>query len=730
VKYDIDAEKSSVREEDPNHLLYLVRFFLEYQRKTAAIHSLALLSTIVNVQGLFFLMKNIRIAFDENNFSRIFMAVDCLKHFLLTIQFMYKHDEEEIRNLAHNLLDNLYYEKSNMDLIIDVLKGVKKQSKEFLIVSVESIHLILKLLEGFASTKSSLVVRHKRRKKNRSEDQDPIARGMETLYDSEPDYVEKEINFSRIELQFCNSRIIEMYMKLMVCFRELPSSVVHALGRMMYRIAVKLKKPHMFYKLNYLCLFHDICQDKSRASSKFRNDEGNCQESFSELQGIAKYVVRMFFENFQKFPLLLIEIFFPQSHGDRARVLPGNPLKCISPESCLKWNTEDEIEVKKGFSEQMQVQIVVSALVSFGKTTLLHDLTKQLTIIFGIREGNEVAREGGCTLHHKCDLIEPHDHLHFSNSAKTSKEFGLLLNLIGVVQNNSSAIGSLNPQHAAQNFNYHSENLFETSLPRAISTSRLSTVIEWILGGISSPVRYKNKPAYRFLKLKQKRCTKRLQAENSPEIQLAKDLTYFNEYSPSKEDQLTYRKENGRPEQHILGDEISIASCIADRSKQIANADFSKTPTSPKGHPTSSSEEESLCSSSSVNELRDGSRVLPSKTQQQNRYLNSCFTNDTDSEDEFSRRLSALRVRSSERSARSFFYEEVSTNDPEKLPLMADSFIDMFPAISDCNIVRSLFSSTKNTDPVNASNSHASVPKGDEIVTAQQIEWHDDDIDR
>ncbi|KNE59244.1 hypothetical protein, variant [Allomyces macrogynus ATCC 38327] len=531
VKRDMDAERTNVRTEDPIYLLYLIRFALEYQRRsaaaaqapdTAATASPAVtphhLSSVLNVHGLLFMIKNIRRGLDDAQMSQLKMGVDCLKHLLMSLQVLKQCPDADIRELAENVLDNLYYEKATLDLLIELIKGFQRQSREYLISLVETVHLLLKLLESFAKS-SSLTVRQRRRgaRRAQNEDDDPIVRDVPAGIDAdageaepEPEFVERTITFDLIERQFCSDLVVEPYMRLLQAYRDLDEPVVHAVTKMLYRITVKCGQPALLFKLNYIVQMHTILHDKALPLAVPGTNPPE-PSAFKDLVSLLRMLAHTFFECVERYPLLLVEVFFPHSRRDLDRIMSGRqdaPDLAMQRKLAAKWrewDDGDEIEVRPGFSDKMQVMLVVTALAAreCGADVLARVL-EQLTRIAQARKavpGPGADGDDGDDDDDDDDDIGttpttwPEVDLALPAADLTIKELVLLLELLGLVltfPDPEPTDDGTPPRPDAAPPRVHA--------PSTLSGHDLDERIQWLLDAQAHPVSYNNRPAFRYLR--------------------------------------------------------------------------------------------------------------------------------------------------------------------------------------------------------------------------------------
>ncbi|KAJ3358296.1 Topoisomerase 1-associated factor 1 [Allomyces javanicus] len=700
VKRDMDAERTNVRSEDPIYLLYLIRFALEYQRRSAAAAqapdtaATALpavtphhLSSVLNVHGLLFMIKNIRRGLDDAQMSQLKMGVDCLKHLLMSLQVLKQSPDADVRELAENVLDNLYYEKATLDLLIELIKGFQRQSREYLISLVETVHLLLKLLESFAKS-SSLTVRQRRRgaRRAQNEDDDPIARDVPAGIDAdageaepEPEFVERTITFDRIERQFCSDLVVEPYMRLLQAYRDLDEPVVHAVTKMLYRITVKCGQPVLLFKLNYIVQMHTILHDKALPLVVPGTNPPK-PSAFKDLVSLLRMVAHTFFECVERYPLLLVEVFFPHSRRDMDRIMSGRqdvPDLATLRKPAAKWrewDDGDEIEVRPGFSDKMQVMLVATALAAReGGADVLARLMEQLTRIAqarkatprpGADEDDDGEDDFGVT-----PTTWPEVNLALPTADLAIKELVLLLELLGLVLTftDPAPIEDDVPHHVAPP---------RVHAPSTLSGKDLDERIQWLLDAQAQPVSYNNRPAFRYLRKRKRPRYRHARADGAKkrggpgkrEAKKAvapKSAAYIYDSDAMLEDEDEtefYAKEQVRRDKTRTMYEAAMEQ---QQQQQPQSAVKAK-----EGKPKKGRRKPAVVHDSDVDDEDD---AVPSRQRQRRRRVADSDDDDDDAasdaddefdgeqapfaeddedgEDEFSKRLSALRAKSSANSA-------------------------------------------------------------------------------
>jgi len=85
---------------------------------------------------------------------------------------MNNSDNEEYKEASKNLQHNLYYEEETLTIIISLCRNYKTRNsnKHFLRNLIETIHILLKMLEKFSEENQHLYTRKQKNVKKKNED--------------------------------------------------------------------------------------------------------------------------------------------------------------------------------------------------------------------------------------------------------------------------------------------------------------------------------------------------------------------------------------------------------------------------------------------------------------------------------------------------------------------------------------------------------------------------------
>ncbi|KND02940.1 uncharacterized protein SPPG_02019 [Spizellomyces punctatus DAOM BR117] len=414
VKRDFDMERDKVQDDHYARFFWLCSFFLKFQlcalrQSRKSVQDIGTTPTegtldfdtvtgFLNMRGLQFVFKRMRMSQDEKRWTELYLAMDCLKHMLLVLDAMSASTNEEYREASENMQSNMYYEHASIEQVVSLVKNFKRPLHlSYLKTLVEVVHILLKMLEAYAKNKGIMFTRKKKggNSKKAPAVQDSTEPDVTQDYDSgeeesvapqKSDYVERQFKFEDIESAFASESVVSTYCALLKHYREIDERSIDHITRMFHRIFVKSKAEAFFYKLSTLELFNRILTDIRMLPST---------KSHKELYGFIKYMLAKFFKKAAKNPVLLVEVLFPKTKADCQRIENGGKLQTSEQlPSADKDLPVKEIEVKPGLTWSQEVQVAVALLLEKEETHLLEWVKESLLEAATMRVGRPPA-DGG-----------------------------------------------------------------------------------------------------------------------------------------------------------------------------------------------------------------------------------------------------------------------------------------------------------------------------------------------
>lgn len=202
---DMQREDFKIVANDYARYYYTMRWFLEYhyyahrqalQRNSNRLNiptretyttmdydnedfDFALIASAMDLKPVLFCLRHMRTKIDDKAWFDVQVAADCLRQMLITISSMAQSEEEEHREIAEHIQQNLYYEQTSFDLFADLLKSYKSQSYGYLKAVIMLTHILFKLLDQYQRGKKMMFVRKKKSKrKNKTTEGEAVANAI------------------------------------------------------------------------------------------------------------------------------------------------------------------------------------------------------------------------------------------------------------------------------------------------------------------------------------------------------------------------------------------------------------------------------------------------------------------------------------------------------------------------------------------------------------------------
>lgn len=364
IKKDFDMQRTKVREKDYVRFIWFCSFILKYREYACEKateeekykYSFDSINSMLNVKGLLFVVYRLKLYQDEKKWQEIGLTLYCLKYVLITLNSMNNSDDPDYKEASKNLQHNLYYEEETLNIIISLCRNYKTRNsnKHFLRNLIETIHILLKMLEKFSEENKYLYTRKQKTVKKKNDEENGTNSANEEEV-SQKKYYEHEFHFTNVEQRFASDSIINTYIYCLEDYQTLKETTIHQITKMFYRIAIKCGLEPMFYKLSVFELFNRILSHKEVLPKT---------QVFKELYEFINYIVNSFFIYLEKDPLLSISILFQKSKKECLEIKFGSEYfeanKEQQPEK--KYNSDDEIEVKAGLSWNEKLSVAISLL--------------------------------------------------------------------------------------------------------------------------------------------------------------------------------------------------------------------------------------------------------------------------------------------------------------------------------------------------------------------------------
>lgn len=503
VKKDIDGEKQKIKDEDIIRYFQVSTFFLKFlgclisKREASSIEKcggLESVTMIMNKRNFIFVIKKLESFQDDKKPEELRQTLTCFKEMLMTLKEMSNSENEDLQELASSIEHNVFYEEKQLNMLNVLCKHCKNESKSYLELLVETIHIHMKLLERFSKAKKVVVIRKKRGNGNEDDNDgnvEDVRRG--------PKYIEKELKLEQMEAAYACESVVDTYCDLLRHFTLLDSQHIHYITTMMHRIFVKCKMEAFFYKLSVFNLFQQVLPRKDLLQSSPQH---------KQLETFIMFVLKKFFKNLQDYPQLYIDLFFKKTKSDCIRIqdmdveLPSSSSAKKNADEGI--GSDDEVAFKPGIPWKSRIGIAVTLLMEKDKKWLLDWLVENMKQVIADRSEGKVNEEG-----EEEEYILPNTTLETKDALVKDKMFALLLR---------SMLFSL--------YEEESEELNVWSIPTFLSPYDLEERMDLILQSMETPYEENGKNAMAMIKRRKKRGSKIKDFNSADELEIKKGVPW------------------------------------------------------------------------------------------------------------------------------------------------------------------------------------------------------------
>lgn len=321
--------------ENQVQFLYLVSWFLEAERARNVINASAkdYVSEALdygNVAGTFnqntfiIVMNSMRTAHEEKEWHVVYASMLCFREILKTVMQMEQMGTEEMQELAEGIKGRLFYEEYSLDLLAKIPRTAHARDTSYLNLTVELTHIVLKVLEKYATDKQAIYVRAKRQTANRrkkkkdANDADGITAEHENESDSEVERQqtqravrERRFNFESFETKYMNEDVLDSYIKYLSNYKELTRNQIMLAIKFFHRIFARRKLHYYFYRLDLMKLFNEMVgSDSNKALTTL---DITTQK---EIEKFVRYYINKFTSSLEQTPSLFVEVLFQKMPAD------------------------------------------------------------------------------------------------------------------------------------------------------------------------------------------------------------------------------------------------------------------------------------------------------------------------------------------------------------------------------------------------------------------------------
>ncbi|KAF1987316.1 timeless-domain-containing protein [Aulographum hederae CBS 113979] len=375
LRRSIERNHERVLSEHPLQYFYLVSWFLQAERarrkrsKTQSAESFGLIASVLNQEFFILLNRSMQRYVDEKSWKHLSACMKCFTQILLTVQEMSASSLEEDLDISENIQNRIFYEETNHDRVIQILKSYKDQGFDYLDTCTELAHVFLRMLEQYSKQNIDLQVRSRRRtrrKKKEAAQSEGGSDAEEINGDPDQDMVvaqivttERKFDFARFCARFMTQPCINTFVALARLYNDLNADQLKRAHRFFYRVAFKMELGVTLYRVDIIQLFNRMIKGPDPLDKDL--------PSFKEWEDLVKQIFKRLVKKVQERPELMVEMLFSKipatmfylEHGyDRAvsTRVPRPPA---------------ELEVRPGMEMDEQIGVAVSVLINQSKSDAL-----------------------------------------------------------------------------------------------------------------------------------------------------------------------------------------------------------------------------------------------------------------------------------------------------------------------------------------------------------------------
>ena len=401
----IESDSHRVRMYHSRQYFYLISWFLEAEearrqaaekpspQKTSSDQplvtedtSFAYIAGVLTQENFVLLNRTMQVHLDDKSWSDVHACILAFTRTLLTVSAMAESPNEDDQEIAENIQSRIFYEETTHDRVVQILRGYKEglQGFGYLDACTDMAHVFLRLLERYSKVNVDMHIRSKRRARKKAKAKAKATTQVEIegmsqeqqvdadndADDGQADEVEahrevqeRKFDFVRFAARFTNESCIDTFIHLANYYAELDLDQLKRCHRFFYRVAFKMEKVILLFRVDILSLFQRMIKGPNGLDTWL--ERGN--EHFKEWEELVKQVFKKCIRKVQERPELMVEMLFNKipntlfylENGFEKEVVRSMP------------RAPAELVVKAGMSLEDQLGVAVSVLVNQGKLDAL-----------------------------------------------------------------------------------------------------------------------------------------------------------------------------------------------------------------------------------------------------------------------------------------------------------------------------------------------------------------------
>ncbi|KAF4552268.1 Topoisomerase 1-associated factor 1-like protein [Elsinoe fawcettii] len=388
----IEREAERVKEEHARQYFFLISWFLRAFSARQSLNTnlssqatetetpLAYIATALTQEVFVLLNRTMQKNLDDKSYSDVHTCLLAFTQIMLTIDSMTSSPNDDDQEIAENMQARLFYEEQTHDRILAVLRGYEdgRQGMPYLDAATDLAHVFIRLLERYSKVNVDMFVRSKRRARRKASQKPKRGATIEGLEDdSAPvqddaandeieahrEVQERKFDFSRFAARFVNEASVNTFVAFLRKYRDLDPEQLKRCHRFFYRVAFKMERPILLYRVDILALFQKLINGPEGLDIKVDKSSG----VFKEWEELVKQVFRRCIKKVEERPELIAEMLFTKipntmfylEHGYEKEIIKSTP------------RAPAEMEIKPGMDHTQEIGVAVGVLINQGKLDAL-----------------------------------------------------------------------------------------------------------------------------------------------------------------------------------------------------------------------------------------------------------------------------------------------------------------------------------------------------------------------
>ncbi|KAL2918765.1 Topoisomerase 1-associated factor 1 [Polyrhizophydium stewartii] len=280
IKRDIDRERPHLKDPDFLRYIWLCQFALELRRMLCDQGreiSVSSVLSVMTVPNLVFTIRRLLASRDEKNFVETTQCLRLLEQLLETVHELTMSSDDNLGDIANQLITTLFYEHDNAMLLRSLCKDPRNHTKSYLEALVACIDRLLNVTEKTVAQQGFLITRRKIGGRRKAVSQ-PSSRlsdagsGDCRMYpdagtshpltpdaDSQgsdadesaaaPRFVERAFDFEHYVSGFASEATVQIYCQLLRYYPDISDATLAQILRMFKRLNFDQGRPDLFHKV-------------------------------------------------------------------------------------------------------------------------------------------------------------------------------------------------------------------------------------------------------------------------------------------------------------------------------------------------------------------------------------------------------------------------------------------------------------------------------------------------